>query len=106
MAWPPRRCASSLLPMKWCALLLALALWPAPARAHSTTFAVYSEYEATTSGRSVAFVFALDKKSVLALFERDAHLQLAPEALADHKAFFSQYLFQRFSVSNAGVPCT
>jgi len=92
--------------MKWCALLLALALWPAPARAHSTTFAVYSKYEATTSGRSVAFVFALDKRSVLALFERDAHLQLTPEALADHKAFFSQYLFQRFSVSNAGVPCT
>jgi hypothetical protein len=90
-----------------CALLLALALWPAAARAHSTTFAVYSKYEATTSGRSVAFVFALDRAAVLALLERDdGHAKVAPEAIADHRAFFSRYLFQRFTVSNGGVPCT
>jgi hypothetical protein len=89
-----------------CALLVALALWPATARAHSTTFAVYSKYEATTAGRSVAFVFALDKASVLALLERDAaHAKVPLDAVADHKAFFSQYLFQRFTVSNDGVPC-
>src|SRR6185436_4722777 len=73
-------------------VVLALCLWPAAARAHSTTFAVYSKYEATTSGRSVAFVFALDKP--------------APEALADHRGFFSTYLFQRFFVSNNGVACS
>jgi len=86
--------------------VLALCLWPAAARAHSTTFAVYSKYEATTSGRSVAFVFALDKAAVLSLLERDAHLKLAPEALADHRGFFSAYLFQRFFVSNNGVACS
>jgi hydrogenase/urease accessory protein HupE len=87
--------------------LLALALWPAAARAHSTTFAVYSKYEATTSGRSIAFVFALDKASVLALLERDAaHAKVAPEAAVEYRGFFSQYLFQRFTVSNAGAACT
>src|SRR5438045_6057268 len=88
------------------ALFLALALWPAAARAHSTTFAVYSKYEATTSGRSVVFVFALDRAAVLALLEREvAHAKVAPEAVADHRAFFSRFLFQRFSVSNDGAPC-
>jgi hypothetical protein len=85
---------------------VALALWPAAARAHSTTFAVYSKYEATTSGRSVAFVFALDRVAVLALLERDvAHAKVAPEAVVEYRPFFSQYLFQRFSVSNGGAPC-
>jgi hypothetical protein len=88
-------------------LAVLLALLPAAAQAHSTTFAVYSKYEATTSGRSVVFVFALDRNAVLALLERDVtHAKVAPEAIADHKAFFSQYLFQRFSVANQGAPCT
>jgi hypothetical protein len=90
------------------ALIFALAMAvPAAAHAHSTTFAVYSKYEATTAGRSIGFVFALDKAAVLALLERDAaHAKVAPEAVADYRAFFSQYLFQRFAVSNDGVACT
>jgi len=87
-------------------LALALLLTPAAARAHSTTFAVYSKYEATTSGRNVVFVFALDKASVLALLERDVQAKVAPEAIADHRAFFSKFLFERFQVSNEGAACT
>jgi hypothetical protein len=90
------------------AAVLAL---PAVARAHSTTFAVYSKYEATTSGRSLAFVFALDRAAVLLWLERDAtsnpgHAKLPPEALADHRAAFSRFLFDRFFVSNDGAACT
>lgn len=89
------------------ALVLALALTaPGPAFAHNTTFAVFSKYEATTSGNAIAFVFALDRASVLQLLERDVtHAKLAAEAIGDHRGWFSRYLFERFSVSNAGVPC-
>ena len=64
------------------ALIFALAMAvPAAAHAHSTTFAVYSKYEATTAGRSIGFVFALDKAAVLGLLERDAaHAKVSPEA--------------------------
>lgn len=87
-------------------LTLVLALLPAAARAHSTTYAVYSKYEATTSGRNVVFVFALDRAAVLALLEREVtHAKVAPETIADHKRWFSQWLFQRFSVSNEGAAC-
>src|SRR5689334_8963069 len=99
-------------PSRWrgraCALILALAVVaPAAARAHSTTYAVYSKYEATTAGRSIGFVFALDRAAVLALLERDAaHAKVPLEAVSEHRAFFSQYLFQRFAVSNDGVACS
>jgi hydrogenase/urease accessory protein HupE len=82
---------------------------PGRAFAHSTTYAVYSKYEATTSGQAVAFVFALDKASVLQLLERDAphapNVKVEPAAIADYRAFFSKYLFERFFVSNGGDAC-
>ena len=53
----------------------------------------------------MVFVFALDKKAVLQLVERDVtHAPVAPEALADHRAFFSKYLFARFFVSPQDMP--
>jgi hydrogenase/urease accessory protein HupE len=78
------------------------------AGAHETTFAVYSKYEATTNGNRIAFVFALDKTTTLALLSRDAGRgrDEPPENLAPYRAFFTSYLFSRFSVANAGVPCT
>jgi hypothetical protein len=90
-----------------CVALLALALAiPRAASAHSTTFAMYSKYEATTSGRSIAFVFALDRSAVLSLLERDAGRgKVDPAALPELRGLFSQYLFERFTVSNDGVPC-
>jgi hypothetical protein len=86
-------------------LAVALAI-PRVASAHSTTFAKYSKYEATTSGRSVAFVFALDKAAVLGLLERDAGRgKIEPAMLPELRGLFSQYVFARFSLSNDGVPC-
>jgi hypothetical protein len=76
------------------------------ARAHSPIFTVYSKYEATAYGRSVAFVFALDKNAVVQLIERELHEKLAPADLGAKSGFFSAYLFERFAVSNAGQPCT
>jgi hydrogenase/urease accessory protein HupE len=84
----------------------ALAL-PASARAHSTTFAMYSKYEATTSGRDIAFVFALDRVAVSQLLEREAaHTHVDLRAIESYRGYFSQYLFQRFFVSNDGVACS
>jgi hydrogenase/urease accessory protein HupE len=88
------------------ALLLIGSLWPSIARAHSPTFAVYSKYEGTTSGRSIAFVFALDKAVVSSLLERDAaHRKVELAEISEYGAFFSRYLFDRFSVSNGGAAC-
>src|SRR5438034_356672 len=53
------------------ALGAAMLAAPATARAHATTFAMYSKYEATVSGSDIAFVFALDKRAVLQLVERE-----------------------------------
>jgi hydrogenase/urease accessory protein HupE len=77
------------------------------AGAHETTFAVYSKYEATTNGNRIAFVFALDKTTTLALLDRDAGRGRDEplDALAPYRAFFTAYLFDRFSVANAGAPC-
>jgi hydrogenase/urease accessory protein HupE len=87
-------------------LALALAL-PSTSHAHSPTFAVYSKYEATTSGNDIAFVFALDKPAVLLLLEREvAHAKVDPNALEGYRAWFSKYLFDRFFVWNDGVACT
>jgi hydrogenase/urease accessory protein HupE len=75
------------------------------ARAHSPVFTVYSKYEATAYGRSVAFVFALDKTAVVQLVERDLHEKVGFAELETRRAFFADYLFARFTVSNAGQPC-
>ena len=87
-----------------CAAMLAA---PATARAHATTFAMYSKYEATVSGHDIAFVFALDKGAVLRLLERDvARGAVDARAIESDKSYFSRYLFERFFVSNDGVACT
>jgi hydrogenase/urease accessory protein HupE len=87
-------------------LALALAL-PVSSWGHSPTNAVYSKYEATASGRELAFVFALDKNAVLLLLQRDVtHAPVDPAAIEGYRDFFSQYVFQRFFVSNDGVACT
>jgi hypothetical protein len=88
------------------AAVLALAA-AGEARAHSTTFAMYSKYEATTSGRNIAFVFALNKAAVLQLLAQNGDgSKLELPSIEANKAAFSRYLFERFSVSNDGTPCT
>ena len=73
--------------------LLGLALFwlaPTPAAAHSTTYAVYSKYEATTSDDSVAFVFALDKKAVFSFLEQlPGHGPVDPAKVEQDRAAFS-----------------
>jgi hydrogenase/urease accessory protein HupE len=87
-------------------LVLVSPFVPSVARAHSPTNAVYSKYEGTTSGRAVAFVFALDKVAVLALLERDAaHRKVEPGEIVQYGDFFSKYLFDRFSVTNGSDAC-
>ena len=78
-----------------------------PAEAHAPTFAVYSKYEATARGRRIAFVFALDRPAVLRLIEHDVtHAPTDVGALPAQRAFFSRYLYQRFTVSNDGASCS
>jgi hydrogenase/urease accessory protein HupE len=68
---------------------------------------IYSKYEATTYGRDVAFVFALDKTSVLQLVQQQVtHAPVAPEELERHRDFFSRWVFDRFTVQNDGATCT
>ena len=93
-----------------CCLALVVVMsslaWPSTATAHDVTFALYSKYEATTLGKEIAFVFALEKRSTLQLLELS--LETAPidkHELANHSEFFSQYLFDRLTVTNAGEPC-
>jgi hypothetical protein len=87
--------------------LFAVLVCNGRAWAHAPSFAVYTKYEATVSGQSVAFVFAFDKMPVLALLERDAGSGKIDVGDVDrYGIFFSKYLFDRFSVANAGVPCT
>jgi hypothetical protein len=86
------------------AAALPLAL-TSTAQAHAPTFAMYSKYEATVSGRKVAFVFALDRTAVLQLIERETHGPVDVGTLGDHRAFFSRYLFDRFTVTNNGAAC-
>jgi hydrogenase/urease accessory protein HupE len=92
--------------LKTALIALALAL-PSVGRTHSTTFAMYSKYEATTSGNDIAFVFALDRGAVLQLLERDVvHGKVDPRGIEAHRAYFSEYLFQRFFVANDGAACS
>ena len=52
-------------------------------------------------------MFALDRGAVLQLLERDVvHGRVDPHVIEDYRAYFSEYLFQRFSVSNDGVACS
>jgi hydrogenase/urease accessory protein HupE len=88
------------------AMAVALAL-PSTARAHSTTFAMYSKYEATTHGTDIAFVFALDKGAVLQLLEREVGPStIDPRTIELYRSHFSKYLFARFSVRNDGADCS
>jgi hypothetical protein len=92
----------------WSSALAAfLVSYPLVARAHAPTFAVYSKYEATTSGRNVVFVFAFDMAPVLSLLDRDGgHGKVDLADVGQYSSFFSKYLFDRFSVSNNGALCT
>ncbi len=92
------------------ALFLALALaWCAAATrtasAHAPESSLYSRYEATTSGDTIAFVFAFPTRAILPLVSTLADKTVERSDLASYRAPFSRYLFERFSITNDGQPC-
>jgi hypothetical protein len=88
------------------ALLLVLGLGSArTAAAHAPVSNLYSRYEATTSGDTIAFVFAFPTRAILPLVSTLADKTVDRDDLASYRGPFSQYLFDRFSVSNDGQPC-
>jgi hydrogenase/urease accessory protein HupE len=88
------------------ALLLVLGLCSArTSTAHAPESSVYSKYEATTSGDTIAFVFAFPTRAIVPLVSTLADKTIDRSDLASYEAPFSRYLFDRFSVSNDGEPC-
>ena len=88
--------------------LAALTVWglTSSARAHSTTYSAYSKYEATTSGKAVAFVFAFDREAVLQLLERDVtHAEVDKTQVSKYRSYFSSFLFAHVVVKNNGKVC-
>jgi len=88
------------------ALLLVLGLGSArTATAHAPVSNLYSKYEATTAGDTIAFVFAFPTRAILPLVSTLADKTVDRDDLASYRALFSGYLFERFTVSNDGQPC-
>ncbi len=88
------------------ALLLVLGLCPSrTATAHAPESSLYSKYEATTSGDTIAFVFAFPTRAILPLVSTLADKTIDRSDLASYREPFSRYLFDRFSVSNDDEPC-
>ncbi|HEY2514230.1 MAG TPA: HupE/UreJ family protein, partial [Polyangiaceae bacterium] len=88
------------------ALLLALTFFAArPATAHAPESSLYSRYEATTSGDTIAFVFAFPTRAILPLVSTLANKTVERSDLASYREPFSRYLFDRFSVANDGHRC-
>jgi hypothetical protein len=73
--------------------------------AHAPESSLYSKYEATTSGDTIAIVFAFPTRAILPLVSTLAAKTVERSDLASYREPFSRYLFDRFSVSNDGQPC-
>jgi hydrogenase/urease accessory protein HupE len=87
------------------ALSALVSLLPRMAAAHSTQSSVYSKYEATTSGRAIAVVFAFDTAAVLRQLQHDADARVDRPGIDAYGDLFSQYLFAHFSITNGGQAC-
>jgi hypothetical protein len=93
-------------PRPLAALLLVLALGSArTATAHAPVSNLYSRYEATTTGYTIAFVFAFPTKAILPLVSTLADRTVDRDDLASYREPLSRYLFDRFSVANDDQPC-
>jgi hypothetical protein len=79
--------------------------FPRGVRAHAPESSLYSRYEATTSGRTIAFVFAFPTRAILPLVSTLANKTTERSELGTYRELFSDYMFARFSVSNGGEPC-
>ena len=85
-------------------LFLAVLL-PRLALAHATQSSVYSKFEATTSDRALAVVFAFDTSAMLRQLEHDANARVDRSNLNAYGDLFAKYLFSHFSIANDGQPC-
>jgi hypothetical protein len=93
-------------PRPLAALLLVLALGSArTATGHAPVSNLYSKYEATTAGYTIAFVFAFPARAILPLVSTLADRTIEKSDLASYREPLSRYLFDRFSVSNDDQPC-
>ncbi len=88
-----------------CALGLACCLLPRWALAHGPQSSAYSKYEATTSGRTIAVVFAFDTPAMLRELQREAPVRVDRSNVNDYGDSFAHYLFSHFTISNDGQPC-
>jgi hypothetical protein len=75
------------------------------AAAHAPESSLYSRYEATTSGYTIAFVFAFPTRAILPLVSTLADKTVDRDDLASYQEPLSRYLFDRFSVANDGELC-
>ncbi len=88
------------------AMLVALVCaLPGTASAHATQSSVYSKFEATTSGRAIAVVFAFNTPAILRVLQHDAGARVDRSNLDGYGDLFSRYLFPRFTIANDGRPC-
>jgi hydrogenase/urease accessory protein HupE len=95
-------------PVLRAAALFALGLaclLPRWALAHGPQSSVYSKYEATTSGRTIAVVFAFDTPAMLRELQREAPVRVDRSNLNAYGDSFARYLFSHFTISNDGQPC-
>jgi hypothetical protein len=73
--------------------------------AHAPESSLYSKYEATAAGDTIAFVFAFPTRAILPLVSTLVERTIERSDLALYREPFSRYLFDRFFVSNDGEPC-
>jgi hypothetical protein len=108
MPAPARRARLPVLVLLATAALLFASTLPGlsrPAFAHASQSSVYSKYEATTSGRAIAVVFAFDTAAVLRLLQHDAAAKVDRTNLGGYGELFARYLFKNFTITNGGQPC-
>lgn len=78
---------------------------PCLARAHTSQSSVYSKLEATTSGQTIAVVFAFDTGAVLRQLQRDADARVDRSNVSAYEDLFTTYLFSHFSIENDEKLC-
>jgi hydrogenase/urease accessory protein HupE len=80
-------------------LLVSVAL------AHGPESAAYSKFEATTSDRTIAVVFAFHTPAMLRELQREAPVRIDRSNLDGFGDSFAPYLFSHFTISNDGQTC-
>jgi hydrogenase/urease accessory protein HupE len=75
------------------------------ALAHGPESSAYSKFEATTSGQTIAVVFAFHTPAMLRELQREVPVRIDRSNLDGYGDSFAQYLFSHFTITNDGQPC-